>query len=613
MAFPTSPTNGEIATVNDIDYIYNSTVRSWTRLPASAISLGNLTVTGNIVSGAITPSIDNTGFIGNTTHTWANGQFTNLTVDSVLSVRAAIDLADNDILRLGSGDDWEFFHNGADNYIDLNVGDLRIRDNTTQRASFSRTTGNLVLDSVTEATSTTTGALVVSGGAGIAGNIRSGGNIYSAGGYYWSNGAPYGSSSTSFSTIAVTDQSSIVANAAGATLNVTGSGGIRILTDAVSDTVEVTTSIASDDYGLITDTATVTSNLGLVTELVSGTDEFGNLTAIIVGTIDGSTIWSNSIPGTRLVPGTDINVGGITANTVTASNVILTNLQVLGAFSANLSTSNLTVGSNLTVTGSTPRIRGDFSNATLANRVSFQTTTVNGATALQVIPNGTGVQTQYTMYSDSAVTNGNYGDLTLNNTEFRFRTSSLGTGTPVPMTFHTSAVERMRIDATSGNITIAQSAAINGLATITGNVTMSSNVTISRSLGVGTAIAGNTGEIRATNFITAFYSDKRLKSNVEQITNALDKVEQLTGFFYTQNTLAEQFGYRDYSLQVGLFAQDVQKVLPPAVKPAPFDIGPGGSSVSGQNYLTIQYEKVIPLLVEAIKELRQEINQLKGQ
>jgi hypothetical protein len=67
----------------------------------------------------------------------------NLVVSSTLSVRAAIDLADNDILRFGSGDDWEFFHNGTSNYMDLNRGDLIIRDNSTTRFTFGRTTGSL--------------------------------------------------------------------------------------------------------------------------------------------------------------------------------------------------------------------------------------------------------------------------------------------------------------------------------------------------------------------------------------------------------------------------------------------------------------------------------------
>jgi len=132
------------------------------------------------------------------------------------------------------------------------------------------------------------------------------------------------------------------------------------------------------------------------------------------------------------------------------------------------------------------------------------------------------------------------------------------------------------------------------------------------SLGVGTAASGTGGEIRATNYITAFYSDARLKTEIGQIENALDRVDQLTGILYTQNKLAESFGYNNYQVQVGLRAQDVQIVQPEAVKPAPFDIAEDGSSKSGENYLTVQYEKLVPLLVEAIKELRVELNMLKG-
>lgn len=102
-----------------------------------------LAVTGNITGGNLLPPSDNTGVVGTAALTWTNGHFTNLTVDSTLNVRAAIDLADNDILRFGSSDDWEFFHNGTSNFMDLNVGDLIIRDNTTTRFTFGRTTGNL--------------------------------------------------------------------------------------------------------------------------------------------------------------------------------------------------------------------------------------------------------------------------------------------------------------------------------------------------------------------------------------------------------------------------------------------------------------------------------------
>jgi hypothetical protein len=105
------------------------------------------------VSGDILPVTDNTGNIGTSSFTWAGGQFTNLVVDSTLSVRGAIDLADNDILRLGSSDDWEFFHTSSNNYMDLNVGNLIIRDNTTTRFTFERTTGSLTATGSITATS----------------------------------------------------------------------------------------------------------------------------------------------------------------------------------------------------------------------------------------------------------------------------------------------------------------------------------------------------------------------------------------------------------------------------------------------------------------------------
>ena len=131
------------------------------------------------------------------------------------------------------------------------------------------------------------------------------------------------------------------------------------------------------------------------------------------------------------------------------------------------------------------------------------------------------------------------------------------------------------------------------------------------SLGVGTGASGTTGELRCTNQIVAFYSDKRLKTVMGKIENALDKIDQLDGIFYTQNELAESFGYNDYSTQVGVIAQDVQSVLPEVVKPAPFDIAEDGTSISGEEYLTVQYEKLVPLLIEAVKELRRELNSIK--
>jgi hypothetical protein len=122
-----------------------------------------------------------------------------------------------------------------------------------------------------------------------------------------------------------------------------------------------------------------------------------------------------------------------------------------------------------------------------------------------------------------------------------------------------------------------------------------------------------TGAITATGDITANTSDKRLKENVKQIENALDKVSKINGITYnfTDDALILNPALNK-SEQVGFLAQEVQSVLPHIIKPAPFDVDvKTGQSISGENYLTIQYEKIVPLLLEAIKELKAEVEELK--
>ncbi len=129
----------------------------------------------------------------------------------------------------------------------------------------------------------------------------------------------------------------------------------------------------------------------------------------------------------------------------------------------------------------------------------------------------------------------------------------------------------------------------------------SNNVQFS-SLGVGTAASGTAGEIRATNNITAYYSDDRLKTKLGNIENALDKVRSLSGFYYEANEVAQAFGY-EVKREVGVSAQQVQAVQPEVVAPAPID----------ENYLTVRYERLVPLLIEAIKELDGELQSIKQQ
>jgi hypothetical protein len=118
------------------------------------------------------------------------------------------------------------------------------------------------------------------------------------------------------------------------------------------------------------------------------------------------------------------------------------------------------------------------------------------------------------------------------------------------------------------------------------------SVRVANSIGVNTNPSGVAGEIRATGTITQNYSDERLKNRFLNIGDALAKVTSLNGFYFEPNELAQSLGYQKKT-EVGLSAQEVEKVLPEVVVPAPID----------EQYKTIHYERLIPLLVEAIKEL----------
>lgn len=110
-----------------------------------------------------------------------------------------------------------------------------------------------------------------------------------------------------------------------------------------------------------------------------------------------------------------------------------------------------------------------------------------------------------------------------------------------------------------------------------------------------------TGALTATGDITAYFSDERLKTKLGNIENAIDKVNQLNGFYYEANDKAVELGYIKKK-EVGLSAQEIEKVLPEIVAPAPID----------PEYKTIHYERVVPLLVEAIKELTARVKELEN-
>jgi hypothetical protein len=123
---------------------------------------------------------------------------------------------------------------------------------------------------------------------------------------------------------------------------------------------------------------------------------------------------------------------------------------------ASTYTGDISTAGNLVFTSTGDRIIGDFSNATVASRVAFQTSTTNGATRLMVIPNGTSDTSVLNVFNNSDPTNAGLGSIGINAGDIRLTSGITGTGTYLPLTFYTGGSERMRID-TSGRVLVGLS------------------------------------------------------------------------------------------------------------------------------------------------------------
>ena len=199
--------------------------------------------------------------------------------------------------------------------------------------------------------------------------------------------------------------------------------------------------------------------------------------------------------------------------------------------------------------------------------------------------------------------------------------AELGTSNASELSSGTLADARLSANVTLNNASTISAGTLDD-ARLTANVTLNNASTIStgtldiarlgttadpqfNSIGVGTTASATTGQIRATDDITAFYSsDVALKENIHNIPSASDKIEQLNGVLfdwkqeYIDNNGGED-GYFVRKSDVGVIAQDVEKVLPEIVGTRPNGIK------------AVKYDRLCALLIEGFKEMKQEIKQLK--
>jgi multidrug efflux pump subunit AcrB len=155
----------------------------------------------------------------------------------------------------------------------------------------------------------------------------------------------------------------------------------------------------------------------------------------------------------------------------------------------------------------------------------------------------------------------------------------------------------MTIQKADGNVGIGQVSPGYKL-DVTGDVRI-----LSGSLGVGVAPNATDGRGDFSNDVVAYStSDKRLKENIKPLDNALDKVLKISGVEFDWKELTEKEKKTIHSNKghdVGVIAQEIEKVLPEVV------------TTRDNGYKAVKYEKIVPLLIEAIKEQQEQIDELR--
>ena len=652
--------NDKLNVKKNVDLDANLNVDGATTLNGQ-VTLGNATSDDLLFSGyaatGITPKASGTLSLGTSSLRWdgflddtTTAELTvdnnatvgnDLTVDNQFNVNTAITYtqdATNDTLVLGKGttSNSRVSIKGRVNHNLVPFANTVLLGNTSNRWVLSAVSGNFSttldvagitnLNNTTESSSSTTGALIVDGGVGIAKKVFLGSELTGSGLATFNNGlvvsgisnvATFNASGASILTGLVTAQDSInvsdsvtvggrvdVDSTQQSTSITTGAlvvdGGAGIAKNVWAGGSLNVTGLSSLDGGIdVNGVATIGTNGAIDTDgslYVKGSTTLGDATSDTVKFI--GSIAGNSTVG--IIPSANGRILGTTLKrfagmftTINTSSDITAGGDVDVAGEAN--TSTLLVNTTSSFKGNSTWSRtGTTGDLTITANTTQHNMGIGGIVCANLVVSGTA-----TLPSDTSLTLSTVSGKVFNVAD----TINLGTGA--------NAVTQVIFGSGAGSGTTANVIFTNAVFSSTFVPRLDNTIDIgTSSKGFRTGYfdtlvkVGNT-EANTTSIITDnvyarndlignYSSDHRLKDNVLVIDSALTKVNEIGGYSFTWNNKIGD--HREGTNDYGVIAQEIENILPDAV------------SINSQGNKTVNYNALIPLLVEAVKELSAKVD-----